>query len=169
MPFLKESISVSNCRRWLASLFLVLPSPAWGAAQPVVITVSNKHFDPPSWVAGVRVTLSYFDGSEKITDARDRTNHEGKTELRVSEDALQRGDLRVEVDEAAGLVVYEPREGLLTAIPKTLEIALLPKGSPALLNPAQIEAMLDRLSRGCPSANSNCAPRSPKPKPPTST
>ena len=112
-----------------------------------MITVSNKHFDPPQPVAGVRVTLSYFDGSEKITDARDRTNHEGKTELRVSEDALQRGDLRVEVDEAAGLVVYEPREGLLTAIPKTLEIALLPKGSPALLNPAQIEAMLDRLSR----------------------
>ena len=61
--------------------------------------------------------------------------------------AAERGDLRIEVEDAQGMVVYKPSEGLVTGISHTLTVVLLPKGSPALLEPAQIEAMLDRLSR----------------------
>ena len=140
----------SNCsngrRWWLSGLFGLAPALAWGASQPMLVTVINKHLSPAQPVSGVRVTLSYFDGSQKITDARDRTNHQGQTELTVSADAIERGELRVEVEDAPGLVIFQPGEGLLKAVPRNLEIALVPKGSPALLEPTQIEAMLDRLS-----------------------
>lgn len=42
--------------------------------------------------------------------------------------------------------MYQPREGKIGTLPSTLEVLLLPKGSPAFLEPAQIETMLDRLS-----------------------
>jgi tetratricopeptide (TPR) repeat protein len=41
-------------------------------------------------------------------------------------------------------VIYQPADGQLAALPATLKVSLLPKGSPALLGPAQIEAMLHR-------------------------
>jgi hypothetical protein len=131
------------------SLLLLFGAQQWAAApaRQMVVTVTNKHFEPAQPVANIRVTLSYFDGSEKITDARERTNRQGQTELRVSAEAEERGDLRIEVADAAGLVVYKPSEGLVTAVTAVLTVELLPKGSPALLEPAQIEAMLNRLSR----------------------
>lgn len=147
LRFRKVSLKSHGGRWWLASLLGLVPSLAWCAPRPMLVTVVNKHLTPPQPVAGVRVTLSYFDGSQKITDARDRTNHAGQTQLVVSPDALERGDLRVEVEDAPGLVIFQPAEGLLKAIPASLEVALVPKGSPALLDPPQIEAMLDRLSR----------------------
>jgi hypothetical protein len=138
-------------RTWVViCLLLVSESPQWAApssTRHIVVTVVNRHFTPPRVVAEARVSLSYFDGSAKITDARERTNREGQTELILSNEAQERGDVRVEVTDAEGLVVYRPSEGLLPAVSSALTVVLLPKGSPALLEPEQIEAMLNRLSR----------------------
>jgi tetratricopeptide (TPR) repeat protein len=142
-----ENLLSGCCSALLAQVFFCLmASLAFGAPRAMLVTVVNKHFTPPQPVAGVRVTLGFFDGSQTITDARDRTNRDGQTHLLVSEDAVERGELHIEVEDAEGLVIYQPSEGLLRAIPATLEVALLPKGSPALLDPPQVEAMLSRLS-----------------------
>lgn len=116
------------------------------ALQTVAVNVMNKHANPVQPVQGARVTLWFFDGSRKITEAQQRTNAKGQTELRVPTDVLEQGNLRVEVSDAPGLVMYSPGEGMLAAIPRDLPIALVPKGSPELLEPAQIEVMLNRLS-----------------------
>jgi tetratricopeptide (TPR) repeat protein len=113
----------------------------------VIVTVVNKHVEPAQPVPGARVTIDFVDGSQKITEARDRTNSQGQTELVISPEAQQRGDLHIEISDAPNLVVYQPSEGILTDVHPTLTIVLLPRGSPALLQPAQIEAMLNRLSR----------------------
>jgi tetratricopeptide (TPR) repeat protein len=130
---------------WIAGL------PLWAApaATPmhVIVTVINKHADPGQPVPNVRVTIDFVDGSQKITEARDRTNSQGQTELIISPEAQQRGDLHIEITDAPNLVIFQPGEGILTDVHPTLTIVLLPKGSPALLQPAQIEAMLNRLSR----------------------
>jgi len=123
---------------------MAAPAPA---PIHVIVTVIDKHVEPAHPVPGVRVTIDFVDGSQRITEARDRTNSQGQTELLISSEAQQRGDLHVEISDAPNLVVYQPSEGILTDVHPTLTIVLLPKGSPALLQPAQIEAMLDRLSR----------------------
>jgi len=130
---------------WIAGL----PLSAAPAATPmhVIVTVINKHADPGQPVPGIRVTIDFVDGSQKITEARDRTNSQGQTELIISPEAQQRGDLHIEISDAPDLVIFQPGEGILTDVHPTLTIVLLPKGSPALLQPAQIEAMLNRLSR----------------------
>lgn len=81
-----------------------------------------------------------------MVDARDATNRAGQALLLVSPEAAQRGDLRIEITGVADLVVFEPADGQLNGLPLTVTIKLLGKGSPALLGPAQIEAMLRRLS-----------------------
>ena len=122
-------------------------APASGAPQQeLAVVVVNAHADPAQPVQGVRVSLSFVSGSEKVVDARDATNRTGQALLLVSPEAAQRGKLRIEITGISGLVVYTPADGQLTGLPVTVTIQLLPKGSPALLGPAQIEAMLHRLS-----------------------
>lgn len=130
---------------WIGGLpLMAAPVPA---PIHVIVTVVNEHVEPAQPVPGVRVTIDFVDGSQKITEARDRTNSQGQTELVISPEAQQRGDLHVEISDAPNLVVYQPSEGILTDVHPTLTIILLTRGSPALLQPAQIEAMLNRLSR----------------------
>ncbi len=131
----------------LTFLFGLQSWAAGRAPQEIVVTVVNKQYTPARPVPDVRVALTYFDGSGKITDARRQTNRQGQTELSVWPEAQESGDLRIEVSGAEGLAVFEPREGLVNAIKPNLTIVLLPKGSPAWLEPAQLEAMLNRLSR----------------------
>ncbi|MGB9407967.1 MAG: tetratricopeptide repeat protein, partial [Terracidiphilus sp.] len=125
---------------------------AWAAPernspqQELAVVVVNAHADPAQPVQGVRVSLSFVSGSEKVVDARDATNRAGQALLLVSAEAAQRGNLRIEITGVTGLVVYTPADGQLIALPVTVTVQLLPKGSPALLGPAQIEAMLHRLS-----------------------
>ncbi len=111
--------------------------------------VVNAHVDPSQPVAGVRVSLSFVTGAEKVVDARDATNRAGQALLLVSQEAAQRGDLRIEIGGVSDLVVYEPADGQLTGnldIPSlTVHVKLLPKKDPALMGPAQIYAMLHRL------------------------
>jgi hypothetical protein len=130
----------------LTTLFLALPTLAQKPtpAQTVAITVVDAHTDPAQPVPSVRVSLSYVDGQSRITDARDVTNHNGQTFLEVSPQATQRGDLRLEITGPANLVIFQPADGQLAALPATISLRLLPRGSTALLGPPQIEAMLHR-------------------------
>ena len=99
---------------------------------------------PPQPVKAVRVSLSYLDSSVLVTDAQEVTNSQGQALLLVSPGVNQRGDLRIEITGAVDLAIYQPADGQLPALPATVKVSLLPKGSPALLGPAQIEAMLHR-------------------------
>jgi hypothetical protein len=106
--------------------------------QGVTVTVVNAHVQPAVPVQNVCVSLSYLDGTTRITESRDVTNRQGEAWLQVLPEAQERGELRIEVAGAAGLVIYQPAEGLLSALPTKLSIQMLPKGSPALQEPAQI-------------------------------
>ena len=110
------------------------------------MVVVNAHADPSQPVQGVRVSLSFVAGAEKVVDSRDATNRSGQALLLVSPEAVQRGNLRIEITGVTGLVVFEPADGQLNGLPATITIKMLPQGSLALLGPTQIEAMLHRLS-----------------------
>jgi hypothetical protein len=112
--------------------------------QNVTVVVLNALPQPPEPVKAVRVSLNYLDSSVLVTDAQQVTNSEGKALLLVSPGVSQRGDLRIEVKGTSDLVIYQPADGQLAALPATVKVSLLPKGSPALLGPPQIEAMLHR-------------------------
>jgi tetratricopeptide (TPR) repeat protein len=112
----------------------------------LIVAVVNAHVEPSPPVEGVRISLNYVGGSEKVVEARDATNRAGQALLFVSPEAAQRGDLRIEVTGTSDLVIYEPADGQVTVPPTAVTIKLLPKGSAALLGAAQIEAMLRRLS-----------------------
>jgi tetratricopeptide (TPR) repeat protein len=127
-----------NCARGVA---VAQKAPAQRTVAVVVVDARNEPTQP---VATVRVSLSYLDSAVRVTEARDVTNPKGQAWLEVSEDAAQRGGLHIEIDGAANLAIYQPADGQLPALPANINVSLLPKGSPALLGPAQIEAMLHR-------------------------
>jgi hypothetical protein len=109
-----------------------------------MVVLVNVLPQPPQPVRAVRVSLSYLDSSVLVTDAQEVTNSQGQALLLVSPGVSQRGDLRIEITGAIDLAIYKPADGQLPALPATVKMSLLPKGSPALLGPAQIEAMLHR-------------------------
>lgn len=110
------------------------------------VVVVDAHVEPSRPLKAVRVSLSFVDDAIRMMDARAVTNSQGEALLEVSRDAALRGDLRIEIAGAGDLVIYQPPEGQLSGIPTSVTVRLLPKGSPALLGPAEIEAMLRRLS-----------------------
>ena len=116
------------------------------AQQTVAVVVVDAHTEPAQPVPTVRVALGYLDGTLLVTDARDVTNPRGQAWLDVSEDTAQRGNLRIEITGATNLVIYQPADGQVTVPPTAFTVKMLPKGSPELLGPAQIEAMLHRMS-----------------------
>jgi hypothetical protein len=129
-------------------LMLFVAVALWAAPpQGMTVAVVNAHIEPAQPVAGVRVALTYVDGSFVVTEARDVTNRLGEAWLLVSQEAQQRGGLSVEITGAAELVIYQPAGGVLPGVPEKIRIQLLPKGSAALKGPAQIEAMLYRYSQ----------------------
>ena len=129
------------CLSYAHSLAVAQKTPA---QHTVAVVVFNADVQPAQPVPTVRVSLGFLDGSVQVTESRDVTNPKGQAWLEVSEDAAQRGGLRVEITGTSNLVIYQPADGQLPALPATLNISMLPKGSPALLGPAQIEAMLHR-------------------------
>jgi tetratricopeptide (TPR) repeat protein len=114
------------------------------AQRTVAVVVADAHTEPAQPVPTVRVSLSYLDSAVLVTEVRGVTNPRGQTWLDVSEEVAQRGGLRIQIDGANNLVIYQPADGQLTALPASINVSLLPKGSSALLGPAQIEAMLHR-------------------------
>ncbi len=105
----------------LALLFFLGASSGWSAPQQgaaqreLTVVVINAHTDQSQPVQGVRVSLSFVAGAEKVVDARDATNRRGQALLLVSPEAAQRGDLRIEVTGTSELVVFEPADGELKA------------------------------------------------------
>ncbi len=128
----------------LAAVGLVLPALAQKPApqQQVTVVVDDANSQPPQPVKAASVSVMF----QQVTDARGVTNSNGQVLLQVSPGAGQQSNLRVEISGAGNLVIYQPPEGALTALPPTVNVSLLPKGSPALLGPAQIQAMLHRMS-----------------------
>ena len=116
------------------------------AQRTIAVVVLDGHAQPPQPVPTVRVELNYLDGSVRISESREVTNPRGQAWLELSEDAAQRGGLHIEIDGAKDLVIYQPADGQLAALPATITVSMLPKGSPALLGPAGIQAMLRRMS-----------------------
>jgi tetratricopeptide (TPR) repeat protein len=129
------------CLSCAASLAVAQKTPA---QRTVPVVVADAHTEPAQPIPTVRVSLSYLDSAVRVTESRDVTNPKGQAWLEVSEDAAQRGGLRIEIDGASNLVIYQPADGQLPALPATINISMLPKGSLVLLGPAQIEAMLHR-------------------------
>jgi len=114
--------------------------------RELTVVVVNAHDDPTQPVAGVRVSLSFVAASEKVVEARDATNRAGQALLVVSPDAADRDNLRIEVTGSSGLVIFEPPGGQLSGLPSSMTVKLLPKGSPALMGPPQLNALWLRLS-----------------------
>ena len=125
---------------------------AWAAPQrsapqqKITVVVVDADLQPARPVQSIRVSLTYLNNPMLITASQDVTNRSGQVFLQVSPNAAQSGDIRIEITGASDLVVYQPADGQLAGLPATVTISLLPKGSPALLGPVQIEAMLRRLS-----------------------
>jgi tetratricopeptide (TPR) repeat protein len=125
---------------------------AWAAPQrsapqqKMTVVVVDAHLQPAQPIQSIRVSLTYLNNAILITAAQGVTNRSGQVFLQLSPNAAQSGDLRIEITGAGDLVVYQPADGQLAGLPATVTISLLPKGSPALLGPVQIEAMLRRLS-----------------------
>ena len=122
------------------------PSPARAqkstSLQTVTVIVLNAQAQPAQPVPNVLVKLRYLDNGP--IQAQDETRQKGEAYLTVSTDAAQRGDLRIEISGVTDLVIYQPADGQLTGLPGRITLNLLPKGSPALLGPTQIEALLHR-------------------------
>jgi tetratricopeptide (TPR) repeat protein len=114
------------------------------AQRTIAVVVADAHTEPAQPVPTVRVALSYLDSAVLVTEVRGVTNPRGQTWLDVSEEVAQRGGLRIEIAGASNLVIYQPADGQLSTLPGTINVSVLPKGSSALLGPAQIEAMLHR-------------------------
>jgi tetratricopeptide (TPR) repeat protein len=134
---------------YLGILACLAAPAAWPQSpqkREVTVVVLNAHAEPSEPVPGVRVSLSFVAGAEKVTDARDATNRSGQALLLVSPEAAQRDDLRLEISGVNDLVVFQPADGQLSGLPTSVTVRLLPKGSVLLLGPPQIEAMLQRLS-----------------------
>jgi hypothetical protein len=120
--------------------------PANAPEQDVSVKIVNAHFDPEQPVPRAQVSLTFLDSSTLVTGVTGFTNSKGEAYLRVSQQVASRGDLCVKIDAVSGLVVFEPAGGQLSGLPASMIIRLVPKGSPLLLGPSQIEAMLHRLS-----------------------
>jgi hypothetical protein len=144
-----QAEQLMKVKSWSLVVLALAGGTVTGAAPPqgVTVTVVNAHVQTAEPVQGVRVSLSYLDGSTRIADSRDVTNRQGEAWLQVSLEAQERGEMQIEVTGASDLVIFQPAEGLLSALPAKISIQMLPKGSPALKDPAQIEAMLYSYSR----------------------
>jgi tetratricopeptide (TPR) repeat protein len=139
---------------WLVSLSLFLSvnklwaaPPATSAPLKVTVTVVNANHDPAAPVQNAVAKLSYLSDSRAITVPPKESNREGETVLEVPPEAAMRGNLRIEISGASGLVVYQPDDGQFQVLPRIITVKLLPKGHPLLLStPAQIQAILHRLT-----------------------
>jgi len=117
--------------------------------QNVTVEVVNAHLDPARPVQGITVSLTYLENAKLLSSpVVDVTSSEGKALLRVSQKIAHHRDLCLTVENTGGLVIFDPADGQLGAIPNSdfIHVKLLPKGSPALLGAAQIEKELHRLS-----------------------
>jgi len=111
----------------------------------VTVIVINAIAQPPQPVKAAHVSLTHLISAQLAVDAQGPTNPRGEAQLLISQSAAKNGDLRIVISGASNLVIYQPADGQLTSLKSPIKIVLLPKGSLALLGPAQIQAYLHRL------------------------
>jgi hypothetical protein len=127
---------------------------AAGAEMPAPqreITVVVQTLEPVQPVQGVQVRLTHMDNSQLDVDAQNPTNPLGEARLTVSPGAAGQVDLRIVISGTGDWAIYQPADGQLVtglgpAVNK-ITIQLLPKRSPLLGGPAQIQALLERVTR----------------------
>src|SRR5215469_514170 len=124
--------------------------PAMGEQKRVLpVTVVDVHVTPVQPVKHVRLQLSTISGVGVISQSVSMTNDKGMVSVEVDTASAAGTKLLISLfpGDAPGLVVYEPSGGIIEALPTQLTLKLLPKGSPALLGPAEIEALLFKYSQ----------------------
>jgi len=139
---------------WLLSLVILLSvnkswagTPAASTPLKVTVVVVNASHDPAAPVQNAVISLTYLSDSKSLSANPMQSNREGEAVLEVPRQAAMRGDLRIEISGASGLVVYQPDDGQFQVLPHIITVKLLPKGHPLLLStPAQILAILRRLN-----------------------
>ncbi len=125
---------------WSSEYLVLAQGPA--PRQQVTVIVVNALPHPPQPVKAVSVSVMFQD----VTAARGVTNSQGQVRLEISFGSAQAGGLHLAIAGAGDLVIYQPASGDLIGLTGTIPVRLLPKGSPALLEPVQIQAMLQRAS-----------------------
>jgi tetratricopeptide (TPR) repeat protein len=123
-------------------------------AQPrrqLGVRVVNAATSPEKAVPRVRVSLERTVGTDQLTVGVALSDAYGRVVFDLPATFQTAFEARLEVTEVQGLVIYNPADGAIDpaslARVKELTLKLLPKGSHALLEPPQLEALIARLSR----------------------
>ncbi len=113
------------------------------------ITVVDAHLSPAKPVRHVRVQIGMLSGAVAISHSKLLTNDKGDLSAPIDTETLGSAKLLVSIEpgDAPGLVIWEPAGGIVETLPPELTVKLLPRGSPALLGPAQIEALLFKFTQ----------------------
>ena len=112
----------------------------------IVVRVESAETNPAKPVAGARVSLYSLGSGQSIREAQNPTGARGEATLDVSPSVTQTGAVRLEVINSQNLVILEPADGQFTALPPMVRLTLVHKGSQLLFGPANVQAMLKRLS-----------------------
>ena len=156
----------TNCP--FGRLILALAYAPTGHAQarrqlPVqVVNVATNEAGAP--VAKARVELVRDSTGAHISSGAAATDAAGLVVLNVDVAFQTALDVRVEVTSAGDLVLYRPEEGDVDVRQRNLTLKLLPKGSRALMDPPNLEALISRLSKASSSStqrNTGQAPAKP--------
>jgi hypothetical protein len=141
-------------------------SALWPQARPVLqlaVRVVNAQTEPDRPLPGVHVALMRS-RPIPVAESKGVADRNGLVVFEITPELKASLDVYLEVSGAPGLVVYKPPEGDLdlSRMPgkREVHLRLLPKGSPALLEPARLEAFISRLQRSSPSLSpvqSGCA------------
>jgi tetratricopeptide (TPR) repeat protein len=125
-----------------------------GYAQPkrqLAVRVMNASVRPERAVPRVTVALVRMSVGTRVTLGMGVSDTNGRVVFDLPASFQSALDIRLEVTEASGLVLYKPEDGALdpTSLIHTREliVKLVSRGSPALLEPSQLEALIVRLSK----------------------
>lgn len=123
------------------------------------VRVVNAETSPEKAVVHVRVSLERMIGAAQVTVGVGLSDANGRVVFDIPAAFQTALEARLQVTEAQGLVIYKPEDGAIDpaslAHTRELTLKLLHKGSAALLEPAQLEALVARLSRPTQSPRSS--------------
>ena len=133
----------------LAPLVLIaLLAPAQ-QTRLLPVTVLDVHVDPPRPVPHARLQIGALNGTLIVSQGKLLTNDRGMVSVPINAETIGGGKLVISIEpaDAPMLVIFEPAAGVVEALPENLTVKLLPKGSPVLLGPAQIEALIFKYTQ----------------------
>jgi tetratricopeptide (TPR) repeat protein len=141
--------------KWTAALLVafycsILLAQAQQGRQIGVIVV-NAATTPEKAVPRVRVSLERMIGTDQMTVGVGLSDAYGRVVFNLPATFQTAFEARLQVTTVQGLVIYKPEDGTIDpailARAKEITLKLLPKGSHALLEPPQLEALIARLSK----------------------